>query len=97
MATAMINLRVGRTDVATKFFEQIRVSNSDLVGPRLQLAAIYQSQGRVDEAQTLVQEILRINPELTAELLVTSGPVALMFDGRRKAELRDQLRRAGLP
>lgn len=97
MATAMVNYRVGRTDAAMEFFERIRVGNSDLILPRLKLAAMYESQGRDDEAQTIVQEILRIDPELTADLLMNSGISAIVFDARERAEVRDQLRRAGLP
>ncbi len=97
LAIAMTNARAGRAEVAQELFERIRATNPDLIAPRLQLVAMYDSQGRHEEARTLVREILRINPELTADLLATSGPVAVMFDGREKAELRDQLRRAGLP
>ncbi len=73
MGIAMINYRVGRTDVAMELWERIRASNSDVISARLQLMALYESLGRDDETHTLVQEILRINPELTAELAVSSG------------------------
>ena len=94
---AEINYHTGRTEVALQLFERIRASNPDLIAPRLYLLAMYDSRGRDDEAQTLVQEILGVNPELTADLVANSGPVAVMFDARERTELRDQLRRAGLP
>ncbi len=96
-AIAEINYHAGRTEVALQLFERIRASNPDLIAPRLYLLGIYESQGRDDESQTLVQEILRINPELTADLVMNSGSAALMFDARERTELRDQLRRAGFP
>ena len=82
MGIAMINYRVGRTDVAMELFERIRASNSDVISARLQLVALYGSLGRDDETHTLVQEILTINPELTTELVVGSGPGVLLLDGR---------------
>ena len=96
-AIADINLLVGRTEIARGLYERIRASNPDLIFARLTLADLYESQGRHDEAQTLVREILRINPELTADLVVGSRLVAGFLDPDQKAELRDRLHRAGLP
>ncbi len=94
---ADINYFVGRTEVALELYERVRATNPDLIAARLQLAVIYESQGRHDEAQVVVQESLQVNPELTADLLVDSELYAAWFDAAEKAELRDSLRRAGLP
>ena len=60
-----------------------------MILPRIGLAAHYESVGRHQEAQTLVQEILRVNPNLTAEI---ANSMALGGD-----EWPMLLRRAGLP
>ncbi len=96
MAIADINYLAGRTEVARELYERIRVANPDMILARLQLAVMYDSQGRRDEAQLLVQESLRVNPELSADFVVEARNAALM-DADERAELRDSLRRAGLP
>lgn len=96
-AIAEINAQAGRTEVAEQLYERIRASNSDLIVPRLRLLQLYDSQSRYDEAQTLAEEILRVNPALTADLVVGSGAIAAFLDADQKAALREALRRAGLP
>jgi len=93
----MVNYAAGRREVALKLLERIRATNPDLIPPRLRLLTMYDSRGRHDETPILVEEILRVNPELTADLVVGSGPIAAWFDSSEKAELRIQLRRAGFP
>ena len=88
---------MGRAEVAQELYERIRASNPDQIWARLSLAVIYESQGRRDEARLLVQESLGINSALTADLLVESEVFAAFLDADKKAELRDSLRRAGLP
>ncbi len=60
---------------------------------RIPLAALYESEGRHEEARALAHEILRVNRDLTAEsatkLALTAG-----FD---RDEAIDNLRSAGLP
>ena len=68
-----------------------------MILPRLQLASLYILHGRRDEAQTLIRESLRVNPELTADIAVNFGLISISLDPDQKTELRARLRRAGLP
>jgi adenylate cyclase len=97
MAIADINYLAGRTEVARGLYEQIRASNPDLISARLQLAVMYESQGRRDEAMLLVQESLRVNPDLTTDLLAEAGLTAAFRIADDKSKVRDSLQRAGLP
>ena len=90
---ATVNFAAGRTDKAVELWEQARAANTDMIRARIPLAALYESEGRHEEARTLVQEILRVNPDLTAES-ATELALALGFD--RDDAIRT-LRRAGLP
>lgn len=87
----------GRTDKALELWEQGRAENPDLVIPRIGLAGVYESQGRHEEAHAVVQEILRVNPHLTAELAVGLPVPGQILDPKRRAQLREHLRSAGLP
>ncbi len=60
---------------------------------RIPLAALYESEGRHEEARALAQEILAVNPNLTAEW-ATQQALAARFDAE---EFGDNLRSAGLP
>ena len=71
--------------------------NPDLVIPRIGLAGIYESQGRHEEARAVVQEILRVNPQLTAALAVGLPVPGQILDPKRRAQFREHLRSAGLP
>jgi hypothetical protein len=64
-----------------------------MITARIPLAALYQSEGRHEEARALAQEILRVNRDLTAES-ATELALTLGFD---RDEAIDNLRRAGLP
>jgi hypothetical protein len=59
---------------------------------RIPLAALYESEGRHEEARTLAQEILRVNPDLTA-----NSATQLAGGGFDTDDARDNLRNAGLP
>ncbi len=72
-------------------FEQARVANPDLILARTGLAAIYESEGRHEEASVMVQEILRVNPDFTAE------HAAQLSTGWTTPERIKALRKAGLP
>jgi len=78
MAIADINYMADRTEVAREIYERIRVANPDMILARLQLAVMYESQGRRDEARLLVQESLRVNPELTADFVVEARKKGLV-------------------
>ncbi len=90
---AYVNFGAGRTEKAVELWEQVRAANPDMILARIPLAALYESEGRHEEARALAQEILRVNRDLTAES-ATELALALGFDGD---EAIDNLRRAGLP
>ncbi len=72
-------------------FEQARVANPDLILARIPLAAIYESEGRHEEARAVVQEILRVNPDFTAD------HAAQFYAETLGPEQTKALRRAWLP
>ncbi len=90
---AHVNFAAGRTEKAVELLEQARAANSDLITARIPLAALYESEGRHEEARALAQEILRVNRDLTAES-ATELALALGFD---RDEAIGNLRSAGLP
>ena len=96
VAIAYLNYRLGRTDEALEMWERARTSGPGILA-RIGLAGVYQSRGRHADARAEVQDILRVNPDLTAELAVEIPLLQAMLDAKRRGELRDQLRLAGLP
>ncbi|MBW2315708.1 MAG: hypothetical protein JRH10_16155 [Deltaproteobacteria bacterium] len=92
-AVAYINFAAGRTEQAVELWEQVRAANTDGILPRISLAVLYESEGRHEEARVLAQEILRVNPDLTAESATELIP-GLGLDADQAI---DHLRRAGLP
>jgi TolB-like protein/class 3 adenylate cyclase/Flp pilus assembly protein TadD len=90
----VMNRRVGRSKEAVAFWEQARAANPDLVTARLGLAMLYEEAGRHEEARAVVQEVLRINPDLGAEQALGTGASAFTGTPSGSVEL---LRRAGLP
>ncbi|MEE8474835.1 MAG: tetratricopeptide repeat protein [Myxococcota bacterium] len=90
---ANVNFAAGRTEKAVQLWEQVRAANTDLITARIPLAVLYESAGRHEEARTLAQEILRVNPDLTAES-ATELVLAFGFD---RDDAIGNLRRAGLP
>ena len=90
---AYVNFAAGRSERAVELWEQGRAANTDLIVARIPLAALYESEGRHEEARTLAQEILRVNRDLTAE---SAAALALTF-GFDRDEAIDNLRKAGLP
>ncbi len=93
MVVASVNFAAGRSEKAVELWEQIRASNPDMILARIPLAALYESEGRHEEARVLVQEILRVNRDLTAE----SATELVLTVGFDKDEAIDNLRSAGLP
>lgn len=67
MLAGHLHERTGRSDVARELFERIRKANPDMVPPRLALVIDHVDRGDLASARVLVQEILSINPSLTAE------------------------------
>ncbi len=90
---AYVNFAAGRPEKAVELWEQARAANTDLIVARIPLAALYESEGRHEEARALAQEILRVNRDLTAE---SATELALAFGFDRDDAIRN-LRRAGLP
>ncbi len=72
-------------------YEQARAASPDLILARVPLAAIYESEGRHEEARAVVQEILRVNPDFTAD------HAAQLYAGAATPERIKALRSAGLP
>ncbi len=91
-----VNLAAGRKAEAVELFERIRAANPELIMARIPLAAIYELDGRHDEARTLVEEILRVNPDFTAELAFQQIPTSVIGGGQA-AQFGQALRDAGLP
>ena len=92
-----INFAAGRTQRAVELWERVRVTNPYGIVARVGLAAFYESQGRHREARAVAQEILRVNPQLTAELVSGHGFFSIILDEGQRAEFAKNLRNAGLP
>ena len=90
---AYVNFGAGRTEKAVELWERDRAANTDAILARIPLAALYESEGRHEEARALAQEILRVNPDLTAE----SATELARAGGFDTDDAIDHLRRAGLP
>ncbi len=86
----------GETLQAVELWERARTMTS-LIGPdRIMLARYYESAGRHEDAQAIVEEILLARPEMTAEQGVK---VLARFWNEEwiPEDLEAQLRSAGLP
>jgi adenylate cyclase len=95
VAVGWVNLRAGREREAVEMWERARAANPDLIHARVALASHYEEQGRHEEARAAVEEILRVNPELTAKQAAT---MAVERTGSEYlAEVEAHLRSAGLP
>ncbi len=88
IAVAFVNYQAGRTAEAVAQLEAARAENADLILPRLVLIFHRDGEGCSDEVKTLVGEVLRVNPELTA---AEANRIVFVFDDV------EVLRRAGLP
>ena len=91
-ALGWMNYLAGRKDDAVLLWQ--RSVGPDMVYPRAGLAQHYESIGRHQEAQRLVQEILEINPELRADGLPLIFP---MLSGGTGEKVIANLHAAGLP
>ena len=86
----------GRQEEAIRVLESARADNPDHIPARIELADIYGSTGRHEEARTVVAEILRVSPDLTAHDAVNSA-FATSLDQESRQALLENLRRAGMP
>jgi len=90
-----VNLRAGRERDAMQMWERARAVSPDLILAHVALASHYEERGRHQEARAAVEEILRVNPDLTAKQVA-----ALAFERigpEYLAEVEERLRSAGLP
>jgi adenylate cyclase len=90
----ILNMRAGREREGVELLEQVRTAYPEIVTIRVLLAVHYERSGRHDEATAVAQEILRVNPELSAKRVAALSPL-IPADWRGEAE--EQLRKAGLP
>ena len=95
---AVVNYGAGRTDEAVEMWEQIRDASPDLINPRISLAAYYEREGQHDRASAVVEEILRVRADFTAQDAIDLLPGAERVLGPEEfARFTDALRKAGLP
>jgi adenylate cyclase len=90
---ANVDFAAGRRDEAVALWERARAANTDVILARIPLAALYESEGRHEAARALAREMLRVNPDLTAE----SAAELALASGFDRDEAIDDLRAAGLP
>jgi len=96
MLAGFLHQRTGRPDAARELFGRIRETNPDMVPPRLALVLQHVERGELASAQALVQEILAINPDLTAEVALRIYAPAQRDPSRAEGTLAGW-RAAGLP
>ncbi len=92
-ALAWTQEALGRRQEAMEIWKRIRAAKPYSVRSRMKLAIFHESAGRHAEARQIAREILRINPRLTAEIVV-GAPFGLEEGAQRRVQL---LQRAGLP
>jgi tetratricopeptide (TPR) repeat protein len=87
-------LRTGHTKEGVEILERVRAETSDVILVRIELAAHYVAEARLDEARELVREIKAVNPNLAAESAAAWMPG---FDENDTSEFAQRLRLAGMP
>ena len=99
MFVAFVNAVVGRDEQAVELWERVRAEYPHMVLARIPLVIYYEGRGFPAEARTVTQEILRTNPELTAEqaMIALPGHEIGLFGAPDAAEDLEHLRSAGLP
>ena len=87
-----------RSAIRARLARDFRVPIPFLLWTVVGLVAVYESQARREDAQAVVQEILHLNSNLSAELLMELPATRLLAPGAaRRAEIVEHLRNAGLP
>jgi adenylate cyclase len=89
------NYLVGRPDRAVEFFERARAMSPDLLPARLMLVGLYGGSGRHEKARVVAAEVLRGNPDCTADTALQLIPGLIGPEATR--DLRENLIRAGFP
>ena len=98
MVTSYVNWGAGRIREGVELLEQVRSANRDNVLARLGLVAYYEREGRHEEAQTVVGEILLVVPDLTVERAMQLIPGWEDLLGPQDfARAPNDFRAAGLP
>ena len=76
-------------------WEEVRAAYPDSILTRISLASHYEDSDRHEDARVVAAEILRTNPNLTAETAARTSFDFLGLEG--VAALTEKLKRAGLP
>jgi adenylate cyclase len=96
--TAFLNYVAGRREEAVEMWEQVRKANPELIPSQIALAAYYEREGQHDRASTVVEEILRVRPNLTVQEAIELMPGGERAIGSEEfAQVKDALKKAGLP
>ncbi len=100
---AMANLMAERYNEAGDLLLRVRSDNPDDVISRVLLAILWEGSEEMggvnhhDEATVVVDEILRVNPDLTAQLAMRLIPAGDFLGPQEISQLTRWLRSAGLP
>jgi adenylate cyclase len=98
VSAAYVNLAAGRRQDAAALAERVRMANPDNILVRVALAAMYEYEGRHEEARVVAQEALRVNPDLTAEIAIRLVPgVEQTLEPEEAAQFGQNLQKAGFP
>ena len=91
-----VNVMLGREDEAVDLWLRVIEANPDMIMARIALAV--GSEQPLEQAREHVREILRVNPDLTAEqaVLVMQGNANVIADAQARRFVAN-LRKAGLP
>ena len=100
---AMANIMAERYNEAVDLLERVRSDNPDNLVARVLLAVIWEASeegvgvNHHDEATAVVDEILRVNPDLTAERAMRLLPAGDFLGPQAISRNTGWLRSAGLP
>jgi TolB-like protein/class 3 adenylate cyclase/Tfp pilus assembly protein PilF len=92
---AYLNQRAGRGDDALRFLERVREASPDDLLARTELAIHYAGAGQPEDARSVVEEMIRVNPQLTARSAAELRSRAFRRDDTEEAVAA--LQQAGLP
>jgi len=98
VSVAWVNYGAGRREEAVEMWERVRETSPDFIVARIPLAAYYEQGGQHERAAALVEEILRVRADFTAQDAIDLMPGAERAIGSEEfAQFTDALRKAGLP
>ncbi len=96
LASGTLHYLEGEIEQAVALWERARTMGSPIASDRIMLARYYESAGRHEEAQAIVEEMLSAQPEITAQ-----GGVEVLARFWNEEwipeDLEVRLRSAGLP